>query len=220
MEDLINTAVHFIAVHSAWTFPVMFITAFGESFVLLSLAFPGTTIMVAAGLLVPDGTIPLVPLISGAVFGAALGDAVSWWLGRRYGSVLTKYWPFAGHPNFLAAGKDLFRRYGFWSVFVGRFFGPFRAVIPVTAGLMQMPPRTFWIANILSALIWAPALILPGSLAVIGSRILGIPPQWRLPAAAGLIVFSVALLWIVRHLGGFEALYNLFGRPDNSKRQK
>ena len=49
MTGLINATVHFIALHAVWTFPVMFITAFGESFVFLSLLFPGTTIMLAAG---------------------------------------------------------------------------------------------------------------------------------------------------------------------------
>ena len=206
MGHLINDMVHFIAMHSAWTFPVMFITAFGESFVLLSLLFPGTTIMIAAGLLVPSGTIPLVPLLAGGVSGAVLGDAVSWWLGKRYGYLLTQRRSFRIRPDLLASGEALFRKYGGASVFIGRFFGPLRAVIPITAGLMRMPARSFWTANILSALIWAPALILPGSLATIVAGFLGIPRQWQLAGAAGVIFLAAMLLWAAKRFGWFKAL--------------
>lgn len=54
--------------HAGWTFPVMFVTAFGESVVFLSLLFPGTSTMVAAGPLVPGGTLHLrsPPLVCGS----------------------------------------------------------------------------------------------------------------------------------------------------------
>lgn len=46
----------------------MFVTAFGESVVFLSLLFPGTSTMVAAGPLVPGGTLHLrsPPLVCGS----------------------------------------------------------------------------------------------------------------------------------------------------------
>jgi membrane protein DedA with SNARE-associated domain len=47
---------------------------------------------------------------------------------------------------------------------MGRFFGPIRAIVPLVAGLLHMPPHRFYIANVLSALIWAPAYLLPGML--------------------------------------------------------
>jgi membrane protein DedA with SNARE-associated domain len=34
----------------------------------------------------------------------------------------------------------------------------------LTAGMMQMPPSRFYAANVLSAVIWAPALVLCGDL--------------------------------------------------------
>ncbi len=119
MEHYIETIVTFIGQHSEWTFPVMFVTAFGESFVFLSLLFPGTSIMIAAGLLVPGGTLHLLPLLSGAILGAVLGDSVSWWLGRRYGHLLGQRWPFSRHPELLVQGERFFRRFGLASVFVG-----------------------------------------------------------------------------------------------------
>lgn len=167
MSDYIAAVVAFIAHHAEWTFPVMFVTAFGESFVFVSLLFPGTTIMVAAGLLVPGGTLHLFPLLSGAILGAVLGDAISWQLGLRYGHLLDSRWPFTRHPELLVQGRSFFRRFGLASVFFGRFFGPLRATIPLVAGILKMPPLPFWLSNIASAVIWAPALLLPGSAIVL-----------------------------------------------------
>jgi len=42
--------------------------------------------------------------------------------------------------------------------------GPVRPVIPVVAGMMGMTPARFTVANVVSALLWAPAYILPGIL--------------------------------------------------------
>ncbi|MBN9534695.1 MAG: DedA family protein [Alphaproteobacteria bacterium] len=163
MSELIASVVHFIAQNAVWTFPIMFVTAFAESFAFVSLIFPGLAIIIAAGLLVPSGAVPLLPLLAGTILGSIAGDAVSWWLGRNYGHVLAARWPFSGNPRLLARGEALFRRFGSVSVFIGRFLGPFRAIIPVVAGMMHLPARQFWTANIASALVWAPAIILPGS---------------------------------------------------------
>ena len=40
---------------------------------------------------------------------------------------------------------QFFERHGGKSVFIGRFLGPIRAVIPLAAGIMQMPRGRFWI---------------------------------------------------------------------------
>ena len=142
----------------------MFVTAFGESFAFVSLAFPGTSLLIAAGTLMAAGTLPYAPVIAGAIVGAVLGDSISYWIGRRFGAPIARVWPFSRHPSLLPSGIAFFERHGGKSVFIGRFFGPVRAVIPLAAGLMLMPRRDFWIANIASALVWAPMLLLVGDL--------------------------------------------------------
>jgi len=197
MSDIIAVTVHFIARHAGWTFPILFITAFGESFVFLSLLFPGTSIMVAAGLLVPGGTLHLFPLLSGAILGATLGDSVSWWLGLRYGHLLERRWPFSRHPELLEQGRRFFERFGLASVFVGRFFGPLRATIPLLAGIARMRPLPFWLSNVGSALIWAPALLLPGSAVVL--LVNDLPTSDFLKALIGVVLLALLALgvWFV-----------------------
>src|SRR5215203_6767354 len=162
MEDLARQLIELIRTHQDWAIAIMFITAFGESFAFLGLLFPGTTLLIAAGALIKSGNLSLWPVAIGAVAGAVLGDTVSYWIGRRFGARLAGVWPFRRNPHLLAGGVRFFDRHGGKSVFIGRFFGPVRAVIPLAAGIMLMPPGRFWFANVTSALVWAPMLLLTG----------------------------------------------------------
>jgi membrane protein DedA with SNARE-associated domain len=174
MDDVAQPLLDFVQAHSDWAALVMFITAFGESFAFISLLFPGTTVLIASGTLLSDGTLPYASILVGAVLGAVLGDSVSYWLGRGFGGGIGRLWPFSRHPDVLQRGILFFARHGGKSVFIGRFFGPIRAVIPLAAGIMQMPRGRFWFANVTSALVWAPMLLLVGDLVgEVGDRLIG-----------------------------------------------
>jgi membrane protein DedA with SNARE-associated domain len=130
--------------------------------------------LIAAGTLVKTGTLPMWPILIGAVVGATLGDSVSYWLGRRYGGAIAGVWPFRRNPELLPNGIRFFDKYGGVSVFIGRFFGPVRAVIPLAAGIMRMARGRFWFANVTSALVWAPMLLLIGDVVgEVGDRLIG-----------------------------------------------
>ena len=162
MEDLVQPTLAFISAHAGWAFAVMFVFAFGESFAFLSLLFPGTSLLIAAGALLATGSLHYFSVLAGAILGAVLGDQVSYWIGRWFGPAIARVWPFTRNPDLLPSGIRFFARYGGLSVFFGRFFGPMRAVIPLAAGVMRMPNGRFWIANVGSALIWAPMLLIAG----------------------------------------------------------
>jgi membrane protein DedA with SNARE-associated domain len=198
MEQIVQPTLAFIAAHAHWAAAIMFVTAFGESFVFLSLLFPGTTLLIAAGTLMSDGTLPYAPVLIGAVLGATLGDTVSYWLGRRFGGSIASLWPFSRHPEMLPTGIRYFARHGGKSVFIGRFFGPMRAVIPLAAGVMEMPRGRFWLANFGSALVWAPMLLFVGDLAGdFGDRLIGSTNTFIL-VFGGLTLFGIAgLIWAV-----------------------
>ena len=164
MEHLATELIAFIKANPGWAMSVIAITAFGESFAFLSLLFPGTAILIAAGGLAAVGAIPFFSSAVAGIAGAVLGDSISFWLGQKFGPLLPGIWPFRRNPAMLQRGMDFFRRYGGASVFIGRFFGPLRAVIPIAAGMMRMPTALFYVANIVSAVVWAPVLLLSGAL--------------------------------------------------------
>ena len=196
MDSIVQPLLTFIAAHSHWATAIMFVTAFGESFAFLSLLFPGTTLLIAAGTLMSNGTLPYAPVLIGAVLGATLGDSVSYCIGRHFGGGIAKIWPFSRNPDLLPSGIRFFERHGGKSVAIGRFFGPVRAVIPLAAGLMRMPRGWFWFANVASALVWAPMLLFVGDIAGdIGDRMIGSTNTFVL-VFGGLTAFGVVgVVW-------------------------
>lgn len=199
MEHLVQPTLAFAAAHAGWAAVVLFVTSFGESFVLLSLFFPGTTLLIAAGALVSAGALPFLPVVAGAVVGAVLGDTVSFWIGRRFGRGISGIWPLARNPQLLANAIRFFEKHGGKSVFIGRFFGPLRSVVPLAAGILEMPADRFWCANIASAVVWAPLLLFAGDLAgKLGARLLGSEnPVLVLALGAALVGIGGALwLWL------------------------
>jgi membrane protein DedA with SNARE-associated domain len=208
MHDIVHTSIELIKQHSGWSLPILFLVSFGESFVGFSLLFPGTTIMVLAGTLArwpfnPDGVLDIWPLLAGAISGAVIGDAISFWLGRRFGHLIDKHWYFVRHPDILPRGYAFFDKYGVASVFIGRFFGPVRAVIPLVAGIMEMPRRQFWFANIGSALVWAPSLLLLGTALTEAFRRIT-PHGWHLTLSIAAVVALMALIWALERFGFFD----------------
>jgi membrane protein DedA with SNARE-associated domain len=198
MEDLVHPTLAFISTHAGWAFAVMFVTSFGESFAFLSLLFPGTSLLIAAGALMATGSLPYFPVLAGAILGAVLGDSVSYWIGRRFGGAIARVWPFTRNPELLPSGIRFFARYGGLSVFIGRFFGPMRAVIPLAAGVMQMPRERFWIANVASALVWAPMLLFVGdAVGKLGQRLIG-SANLVLLVVGGFVLFGIGgVVWAV-----------------------
>jgi membrane protein DedA with SNARE-associated domain len=198
MEELAQPLLEFIKDHRSWAIAIMFITAFGESFVFLSLLFPGTTLLIAAGTLIKSGTLPFLPVMVGAILGAVFGDSISYWIGRRFGGGIARLWPFSRNPKLLPSGIQFFERHGGKSVFIGRFFGPIRAVIPLAAGIMRMPRGRFWIANIVSALVWAPMLLLVGdAVGEAGDRLIGSASTVILVFGGLTLVGIAGVVWAV-----------------------
>ena len=192
MEQLVQPMLDFISTHSGWAVAIMFVTAFGESFAFVSLLFPGTSLLIAAGALMAAGSLPYFPILAGAVLGAVLGDTVSFWIGHRFGGGLARVWPFTRSPELLPSGIRFFARHGGKSVFIGRFFGPVRAVIPLAAGIMRMPRGRFWFANVTSAMVWAPMLLFAGdAVGDVGDRYIG-SVNTTLLIFVGLTLFGIA----------------------------
>lgn len=209
MTGWVHTAIEFIKQHQEWSFPTIFLVSFGESFVGISFLFPGTTILIIAGTLVAwpfnaHGALNVWPVLAGAIAGAVIGDTISFMLGQRFGHLLDKHWFFVRHPDLLPRGYAYFDRFGTASVFVGRFFGPMRAVIPLVSGIMKMPTGKFWIANIASAFIWAPALLLAGTALREAAIALGAGRGHRLLVAAGAAVLLTTAVWAWRKFRVWE----------------
>jgi undecaprenyl-diphosphatase len=198
VTELFHQLLDWVSLHPLWAGLIIFLVAMAESIAIIGILVPGVIIMLGIGALIAAGAIEFWSAFVWAVSGAIVGDGFSFWLGRRLRGRAARLWPLSRHPETLQRGIDFFRRYGVKSVAFGRFFGPIRAVVPLVAGMMEMPPSRYILANVLSALVWAPAYLLPGI--VLGASLeLASQVAFRLVILIlGLVLLIWLMIWLIR----------------------
>ncbi|MBX9932222.1 MAG: DedA family protein [Methylobacterium sp.] len=154
--DALRTAIlGFVETHKAWAPLVVGVLAFCESLAFLSILVPATVLMLGIGAMIGASGIPFWPVVIGGGIGAALGDWVSYEIGRYFQHGAKTIWPMSRYPDMVAKGEDFCRRYGAWGIVIGRFIGPARAVVPLIAGIFEVPRVPFQLANWSSGFLWA-----------------------------------------------------------------
>ncbi len=175
ITDALNPLIQWLNHHPHWAVLVTFIISTLESIAIIGTIVPGTIMMTAVGALAGADVIPFWPTLISAILGAIAGDGVSYLLGYHFKNRIRQIWPFSKNPKWLDKGESFFHKHGGKSVFIGRFVGPVRAIIPLIAGMLGMKPLRFYFANIVSAIGWAPIYMLPGIL--LGAASLELPPD-------------------------------------------
>lgn len=166
LAETIQFIVAFTRENQQWAVLIVGLLAFGESLAVVSLLLPATAILLGIGALIGAGGVPFWPVWLAASIGAFLGDWLSYLIGQKLGWRIVRLWPLRRWPEIVMNGHDFFERWGVWSIFIGRFFGPLRAIVPLIAGICLMPRLPFMIGNLLSALIWAFGILAPGAFGV------------------------------------------------------
>ncbi len=195
-SEFVNAMFEWIAAHPGWMSAAIFITALCESLTIVGVIIPGALIMFTLGAFIGLGHVDFWSAYWWSALGAVAGDAISFWIGRVFHQGVRRVWPFTRHPELIGRSEDFFRKHGGKGVLFGRFFGPVRGTIPTVAGMMDMSWRDFMIANVISAILWAPAYLVPGmafgASLEIASRVAG-----RLVV---LILIIAVLLWLTTWL--------------------
>jgi membrane protein DedA with SNARE-associated domain len=152
----------FISMHSHQAYAAVFFLAFSEAIPILGTVIPGSTFIVAISALVTRLDLNPWLLLVAATIGAVAGDGLSFSLGRRFHLKTFERWPLDHLTRVISRSEAFFNKYGGASVFLARFTPPVRAFVPLIAGILRMSPRQFYVANVLSAVVWAPAHVFPG----------------------------------------------------------
>lgn len=157
-DRIIEMVIAFVREQENWAIPIAFLVAFGESLCFLSIVWPGWAVLTALAFLLATSGVGmpiLIPTIVAAGLGGVVGYTISFWIGHYFKDHIGGIWPFRSDPTLIPRGREFFEKHGAWSVFLGHFVGPVRAVIPVVAGMFSMPQVPFQVANVASAFIWA-----------------------------------------------------------------
>ncbi|CAN1521164.1 DedA Uncharacterized membrane-associated protein [Rhabdaerophilaceae bacterium] len=145
---------------------IIFLMAFAETIVVLSVLVPSTVLFLAISGLMAASGVPLVPSLIAGGLGSSLGFSLMYMLSSAMQGRILTAWPLRNYPDTVAQALDFSRRWGAMGVMIGHFAGPLRVVIPIAAGISRMPPLSFMLANIVGAFGWITVFFAPGYLVV------------------------------------------------------
>jgi membrane protein DedA with SNARE-associated domain/membrane-associated phospholipid phosphatase len=208
MSGVLDTAARLA---SPWTYIILGLLAAAESAAFVGLAIPGETAMLLGGFLAYQGRVNLAVMMAAGAVGAVVGDQIGYQIGRVFGEPLkrSRLGRKVGQDRW-ARGEAYLRDKGGRAVFLGRFVGVLRALVPALAGMARMPYRTFLPWNVAGGVIWAPGLVLAGYLAGRSyQRVEQLAGQASLLLVAVLVLVGGVVLgarWVAHHPERVRAL--------------
>ena len=123
----------------------------------VALPVPEETVLAVAGYLVWSGRLQWLPVLAVGVVSAVAGDNVGYWLGRRYGRAgVERYARWLLKPRHVVAAERWLRQYGPVAVGAARFVGGARFLAGPLAGALGLAFRSFFIGNLVGALLFVP----------------------------------------------------------------
>jgi membrane protein DedA with SNARE-associated domain/membrane-associated phospholipid phosphatase len=141
---------------------LVFLIAFCDALAVVGIVVPALPLLFAIGVMIGLGHVSGPYALAAAACGAFAGDALSFWIGRRFGPRLHGVWPFSRHPGLLDRGERLFRRHGSKAILIARFVGAVRPFVPAVAGMLRLPLRRYAPMSAFAAIAWAACFLAPG----------------------------------------------------------
>lgn len=192
----ITSTVEWISAHPTAAGLLIFLIAFADAVVVLGILVPALPLLIAVGTLVGLGHLNGPYAVACAAAGAFTGDALSYWVGRRWGPQLRQRWPFSKYPQWLDRGEAMFHRHGTKSIFTARFVGAVRPFVPAIVGMLHVPFRRYAMPSAVACLLWAALFLAPGWLLGASYDAVAAVAD-RLALVLGAFLAALALVWAV-----------------------
>lgn len=191
MGPWLDSVTGWLAANPQWLAAAVFIVALVECLAIAGLIVPGTVLLFAVAVLAGSGALSLSETLLLGFLGGILGDLISYFLGRHFHQNIRRLPGLRSHPQWMAGAESYFQRYGIASLLVGRFIGPLRPMLPMVAGMCDMPFPRFIAVSLLAAAGWSLAYLLPGWATGAAFR-LPLPEGFWLEA--GIVAASIAVM--------------------------
>ncbi|MDR7280170.1 DedA family protein [Catenuloplanes atrovinosus] len=148
---------------------------FAETGLLVGFFFPGDSLLFLAGVAAstvaeeifgPGVSLSLPGLLIGAPIAAIVGAQLGHWLGARYGRrMFERPESRLFKKDYVDKAEFYFNKYGpAKAVVLARFIPIVRTFLNPVAGMLGMPAKTFFLWNVVGAIIWTDGIILAGYL--------------------------------------------------------
>ena len=191
MGPWLDSLTGWLTSNPQWLGLAIFLVACIECLAIAGIIVPGTVLLFAIAVLAGSGTFSLGETLLLGFLGGMLGDAISYTLGRRFHQNIRRLPLLRHHPEWIGSAETYFQRYGIASLLVGRFIGPLRPMLPMVAGMFDMPLPRFIAVSLIAGAGWSVAYLLPGWATGAAMRLPlpeGFWPQ------AGVVAAGIALL--------------------------
>ncbi len=162
MGPWLDSITGWLTLNPQWLAVAVFIVAFVECLAIAGLIVPGTVLLFAIAALAGSGALSLGETLLLGFLGGLLGDAISYYLGRHFHQNIRRLPGLRHHPEWMSGAETYFHKYGIASLLVGRFIGPLRPMLPMVAGMCDMPFPRFAAVSLLAGAGWAVVYLLPG----------------------------------------------------------
>ena len=162
MSQWLDSLPLWLTANPEWLGLAIFLIACLECLAIVGIVVPGTILLFAVAVLAGSGALTLGETLALAYCGGLLGDLLSYATGRYFHQDIRRLPGLRHHPEWMAGAEFYFQRYGIASLLVGRYIGPLRPMLPMIAGMLNMPFGRFALVSLLASAGWAVAYLLPG----------------------------------------------------------
>jgi membrane protein DedA with SNARE-associated domain len=147
-----------------WAYLLVAFMAMAETAAFLGFVAPGEFTIIFGGVLAGEGTLSIQLLIGITWASCVIGDAIGFYLGRRLGrDFVLRHGPRVRiTEERFSKVEEFFRKHGGKAVFIGRWLGLVRPLMPFLAGASTMSYRRFAPYDILGAGLWSATWCLLG----------------------------------------------------------
>ncbi len=164
------------------------IIVFTESGMPFGFFLPGDTLLFATGIFALQGLFPIELVIVICAVASTLGGMGGYWMGETIGRKLfERKSSFFFNKNRVYDVERFYKKYGPLTILIARFIPFVRTFSPIIAGVGNMKYKSFFIYNILGAILWSTTVPLLGY--YFGGLIPN-PDRFLLPVALLIVGFS------------------------------
>jgi membrane-associated protein len=168
---------------------------FVESGLLVGFFLPGDSLLFTAGLLASQGRLNIAVIVVGSMIAAIAGDQLGFAIGQRFGPRLLARERWFTRRHHVERAERFFAQRGGRSILLARFVPIVRTFVPVIAGVVRMPYRSFVAWNVAGGMCWAAGIAMAGY--VLGETVPGID-RYLLPVI--LVIVVVSIVPVIREL--------------------
>lgn len=185
--------------------------SFLESLAFIGLILPGMIIMGGLGSLIGTGKLNLYNAWFLSTIGCILGDTISYCIGIKYAEKIKKIRLIQKKIKFFDKTKHALKKYSFISIFIGKFIGPIRPLIPITSGVLKIPIYKFIVPNYMACSIWPIIYFFPGILGTMLVQLVN-----KIPKVYFFLIYIILLIiTFFMLIYFFYILYNIYMNKTN-----